>query len=132
MSHHRPTVPPGVATRQDRRHGADAAVMEAARSTPLAAGRLEDGVPPHCCKGTGDNPPNNPVGKARPESAFSGSFSRVPAGTLWGMKAHAQEPLANRADAETCRYLLSHCGPLPKLEPVASEAAAGTFTGGSQ
>ena len=48
------------------------------------------------------------------------------------MKAHAQEPLTNGADAETCRYLLSHWGPLPQLEPVAGEAAAGIWTGGSQ
>ena len=132
MSHHRPTVPPGVATRQDRRHGADAAVMEAARSTPLAAGRLQDGVPLRRCKGSRDNPPNNQGRKARPKSALSGSISRVPTGTLWVMKERTHEPRANGPDAETCRYLLLHWDPLPEFGQVASEAAAGTWTGGSQ
>jgi hypothetical protein len=132
MSHHRQTLPPRVATRQDRRHGANAAVMEAARSTPLAAGRLQDGVPLRRCKGTGGNPPHNPVRKARPESAFSGSFSRVPTGTLWVMKERTHEPRANGPDAETCRYLLLHWDPLPEFGQVAGEAAAGTGTGGSQ
>ena len=132
MSHHRQTLPPRVETPRDPRDCADVVVMEAARLMPLAAGRLEDGVPLHCCKGTEDNPPNNQVRKAGPKSTLSGSFSRVPAGTLGVMKARAQEPLANRAGAETCRYPLSHCGPLPKQEQVASEAAAGTWTGGSQ
>ena len=132
MSHHGPILPPRVATRQDRRDGADAVVMEATRSTPLAARRMQDGVPLQCCQGTSDNPPNNQVPKARPKSALSGSISRVPTGTLWVMKAHAQEMLANGADAETCRYLLLHLGPVPKLEHVANEVIAGTWSGGSQ
>ena len=132
MSHHRPTLPPRVETLQDRRDGADAVVMEAARLTPLAAGRLQDGVPLHCCKATGGNPQNSQVRKARPKRALSGSISRVPTGTLWVMKAHAQEPLANGADAETCRYLLSRKSPVPKLEHVANEVIAGTWPGGSQ
>ena len=121
MSYRRPNLPPRVATRQDPRDGADAVVMEATGSTPLAARRMQDGVPLQCCQGTSDNPPNSQVQKARPNSALSGSISRVPTGTLWVMKAHAQEPLANGADAETCRYLLSRKSPVPKLAPQAAK-----------
>ena len=110
--HHRPTVQPRLGTLYRPCDGADAGVMNADRVNPLAAGRLKDGMPMHCCTGTGDDLPNGQVRKARPQGTLSGSIPRVPGGTLWVMNAHTQEPPAHAPDSETYRYLLSHCGPL--------------------
>ena len=83
------------------------AATNATVSAAAGAGLLS-----HSRRGTGDNPPNGQVRKARPQGTLSGSISRVPAGTLWVMRSHTQEQPAHAPDSETYRYLLSHNGPL--------------------
>jgi len=124
--HHRPTVQPRLGTLYRPCDGADAGVMNADRVNPVAdkdtsitaathvtvSAAAGAGPLPPSGRVTGDNPPNGQVRKARPQGTFSGSISRVPAGTLWVMRSHTQEQPAHAPDPETNRYLLSHCGPL--------------------
>ena len=134
--HHRPTVQPRLGTLYRARDGADAGVMNADRVNPVAdkdtsitaathatvSAAAGAGFLSHRRRGTGDNPPNGQVRKARPKGALSGSISRVPAGTLWVMRSHIQEQPAHAPDSETYRYLLSHFGPLLP-QPSAPDAA---------
>jgi hypothetical protein len=72
------------------------------------------GLLPHRGTDTGGDPPPSELRKPRPKRALSASISRVPAGTLWAMRANTQEQPTNAPDSQTDRYRLWHHGPLLK------------------